>query len=135
MGRRLGQHSLVKGKTLERIAEAACGEHTPQVVEIGPGRGALTEHLLARAGRVIAIELDDNLAGYLRERWKQESRLEIVAADALALNWSSWGAGVLAGNLPYYVATPIVSRYVNDPGSLAAAVFLIQKEVADESIG
>lgn len=125
---KLGQHFLVKGKTLDRIAKAACGEHVPLVVEIGPGRGALTEKLLERADRVVAIELDPELAAYLKERWPQ---LELLEANALDADWSQWGAGVLAGNLPYYVATPIVSRYVRNPGSLTQAVFLIQKEVAE----
>lgn len=128
---KLGQHFLIKGKTLDRIARAACGDHTPLVVEIGPGRGALTERLLAHADRVAAIELDPALAAYLRERWRGEARLEILEANALQVDWSQWGAGVLAGSLPYYVATTIVSRYVRTPGSLSHAVFLVQKEVAE----
>lgn len=126
--RKLGQHFLVKGKILDRIAKAACGDHTPCVVEIGPGRGALTEKLFERADRVAAIELDPALAEYLRTRWP---KLELAEGDALEANWSQWGAGVLVGNLPYYVATPIISRYVREPGLLSQAVFLIQKEVAD----
>ena len=55
---KLGQHFLIKGSILERIAAAACPEREPLVVEIGPGRGALTEKLLQRAERVVAIELD-----------------------------------------------------------------------------
>jgi len=128
---KLGQHFLVKGRTLERIAKAACGEHTPLAVEIGPGRGALTEYLLARADRVVAIELDSALVEYLRQRFRGESRLEILAANALDVDWSQWGAGVLVGNLPYYVATPIVSRCARTPGLLHQAVFLVQKEVAE----
>jgi 16S rRNA (adenine1518-N6/adenine1519-N6)-dimethyltransferase len=125
---RLGQHFLVKGKALDRIAKAACGEHTPLVVEIGPGRGALTEKLLERADRVAAVELDAELAGYLRTQWPA---VELVEANALDVDWSQWGAGVLTGNLPYYVATPIISRYLRLPGLLSHAVFLIQKEVAE----
>lgn len=128
---KLGQHFLVKGKTLERIAKAACGEHTPLVVEIGPGRGALTERLLAHADHVTAIELDAALAEYLRERWHGDPRLDIIEGNALQVDWSKWGAGVLTGNLPYYVATPIISRYLQAPGALSNAVFLIQKEVAE----
>ncbi|HVV44484.1 MAG TPA: 16S rRNA (adenine(1518)-N(6)/adenine(1519)-N(6))-dimethyltransferase RsmA, partial [Bryobacteraceae bacterium] len=115
-------------KTLERIAQAACGEHVSLAVEIGPGRGALTEKLLERADRVVAIELDPELAQGLRVRG---DRLEIVEANALDVDWSQWGAGVLAGNLPYYAATAIISKYVRNPGTLSQAVFLIQKEVAD----
>ncbi len=126
---KLGQHFLASGKILERIARAACGEHTPLAVEIGPGRGALTERLLAHADRVVAIELDPALTDILRERG--EPRLEVIGANALDIDWSGWGAGVLAGNLPYYAATPIVSRYVRRPGLLHQAVFLVQKEVAE----
>jgi 16S rRNA (adenine1518-N6/adenine1519-N6)-dimethyltransferase len=125
---RLGQHFLVKGKALDRIAKAACGEHTPLAVEIGPGRGALTEKLLERADRVAAIELDPELAEYIKTRWPA---IELVEANALDVDWSQWGAGVLTGNLPYYIATPIISRYLRGPGSLSQAVFLIQKEVAE----
>jgi 16S rRNA (adenine1518-N6/adenine1519-N6)-dimethyltransferase len=125
---RLGQHFLVKGKALDRIAKAACGDGTPLVVEIGPGRGALTEKLLERADRVAAIELDPELAEYLRTRYPA---VELIEANALDADWSQWGAGVLTGNLPYYIATPIISRYLRRPGLLSQAVFLIQKEVAE----
>jgi 16S rRNA (adenine1518-N6/adenine1519-N6)-dimethyltransferase len=128
---KLGQHFLIKGKTLDRIAKAVCGDHTPLVVEIGPGRGALTERLLAYADRVAAIELDASLVAHLRERWSEEPRLQILEANALHVDWSQWGEGVLAGNLPYYIATPLISRYVREPGALSHAVFLIQKEVAE----
>ncbi len=100
-------------------------------MEIGPGRGALTEYLLRRAERVIAIELDPELANYLRERWRGDTRVEIVGADAMNVDWAGYGAGVLVGNLPYYVATAIISRYLRIPGELCQGVFLIQKEVAE----
>ena len=128
---KLGQHFLVSGRILERIAAAACGDHTALAVEIGPGRGALTEYLLTRADRVSSIEIDAALVDHLRERWRREPRLEVLQSNALDVDWSQWGAGVLAGNLPYYIATPIISRYVRAPGLLSQAVFLIQKEVAE----
>lgn len=128
---KLGQHFLISGKILERIATAACGERVPLAVEIGPGRGALTEHLLAHADRVVAMELDHELAEFLRERWRGDARLAIVEANALDLDWSQWGAGVLTGNLPYYIATPMISRFLRNPAQLSAGVFLIQKEVAE----
>lgn len=128
---KLGQHFLVKGKTLERIAKAACGDRAPLAIEIGPGRGALTERLLAHADRVASIELDPELAAHLRERWRGEPRLEILEANALEMDWSRWGAGAIAGNLPYYIATALIAKYLRAPGWLSPAVFLIQKEVAE----
>lgn len=128
---KLGQHFLASAKVLERIARAACGEGVPLTVEIGPGQGALTAHLLDRSERVVAIELDPALAVHLRARWNEDPRLSIIESNALDVDWSAWGPGVLAGNLPYYVSTAIISRYVRQPGALRHAVFLIQKEVAE----
>jgi len=128
---KLGQHFLVSGKALERIAQAACGEGVGLAVEIGPGKGALTELLLERAGHVVGIELDPELARHLKGRWFRDPRFEIVEANALHVDWSAWGAGVLVGNLPYYVASAIISRYLRTPGQLTHGVFLIQKEVAE----
>jgi 16S rRNA (adenine1518-N6/adenine1519-N6)-dimethyltransferase len=126
---KLGQHFLIKGSILERIAAAACPERTPLVVEIGPGRGALTERLLRRADLVIAIELDADLVDHLRSKFEAEPRLEVVHADALDVDFAQWGAAPVAGNLPYYAATPIIERTVRRGES--CAVFLIQKEVAE----
>jgi 16S rRNA (adenine1518-N6/adenine1519-N6)-dimethyltransferase len=129
---KLGQHFLIKGSTLERIASAACPSHEDLVVEIGPGRGALTERLLRHAARVVAIELDPNLAAHLRLKFAAEPRLEIVEADALAADFSQWPGAPIAGNLPYYVATPIIERTIRL--AIPRAVFLIQKEVAERLV-
>jgi 16S rRNA (adenine1518-N6/adenine1519-N6)-dimethyltransferase len=126
---KLGQHFLIKGSILERIAAAACSEKTPLVVEIGPGRGALTEKLLKRADRVVAIELDASLVEYLKNRFQDEHKLEVIHADALEIDFGQWAAAPVAGNLPYYAATPIIERIVRRHAS--RAVFLIQKEVAE----
>jgi 16S rRNA (adenine1518-N6/adenine1519-N6)-dimethyltransferase len=131
---KLGQHFLVSGKALERIAHAACGESVSLAVEIGPGKGALTELLLTRAEHVVAIELDPELARHLNGRWFKDPRIEILEANALHVDWSSWGPGVLVGNLPYYIATALITRYLRDPGLLRLGVFLIQKEVAERIV-
>jgi len=78
VGRRLGQHFLTRKSTLDRIAESACGERTPLVIEIGAGRGALTESLLARADKVVAIEVDPVLIHYLRQKFRDALR-EVAA--------------------------------------------------------
>jgi 16S rRNA (adenine1518-N6/adenine1519-N6)-dimethyltransferase len=131
LGQRLGQHFLVRTSILEKIARAACPEHEPLVIEIGPGRGALTRYLLDRAHRLIAIELDAELAAALPEKFPT---LEVIAADVLNIDLSQWGPVVIAGNLPYYITSPILDRALAVGPNLKRAVFLVQKEVAERML-
>ncbi|MBZ5636691.1 MAG: 16S rRNA (adenine(1518)-N(6)/adenine(1519)-N(6))-dimethyltransferase RsmA [Acidobacteriia bacterium] len=135
MGRRLGQHFLTRKSTLNRIAEAACGsrERTPLVIEIGAGRGALTESLLERAEKVVAIEVDPVLVHYLRQKFRDAldaGRLILVESDILKTDLGQWGPAVIAGNLPYYITSPILERIFAVRESWKRAVFLVQAEVA-----
>ncbi len=107
-----------------------CLEGEPLVIEIGPGKGALTEHLLGRAGRVVAIEIDPELVGRLRSRFASDARLEIVEGDVLKTDLAQWGPGVVAGNLPYYITSPILDRVLAAGPRVSRAVLLVQKEVA-----
>jgi 16S rRNA (adenine1518-N6/adenine1519-N6)-dimethyltransferase len=129
---KLGQHFLRNGAILERIAAAVCPQSEATVVEIGPGRGALTEKLLAKAHRVVAIELDRELARYLRQKFAGEPKLEIVEGDALSTDLGRWGSVPIAGNLPYYAATPILEKTIRLKPP--RAVFLVQKEVAERLV-
>lgn len=129
---KLGQHFLIKGSILERIAAAVCPDRTDLVIEIGPGRGALTEKLLKRADRVIAIELDSFLVDHLRHKFAGESRLELVHADVLSTDLAQWGRAPIAGNLPYYITSPILERTART--AAPRAVFLMQKEVAERLV-
>ena len=131
MGRRLGQHFLARQSILERIAEAACPAGTDTLLEIGPGRGALTTQLLARAARVIAIEIDPVLAHYLRAEFRDQPRLTILEADVLKADLAQWGRVAVAGNLPYYITSPILEKTLALGPNLVQAVFLVQKEVAE----
>jgi 16S rRNA (adenine1518-N6/adenine1519-N6)-dimethyltransferase len=126
---KLGQHFLNTGSILERIAVAACPIPTDLVIEIGPGRGALTARLLERAARVVAVEIDPLLAEHLRGQFASDTRLEVVQADVLRTDLAQWGPAVIAGNLPYYITSPILTKLAGTP--FTRAVFLIQKEVAD----
>ena len=118
----------MNGSVLDRIARAACPAPQSLVIEIGPGRGALTAKLLDRAARVIAIEIDHDLAGYLRQRFAGDARLEVIEADVLSVDLAQWGPAPIAGNLPYYIASPILERALRLRPP--RAVFLLQKEVA-----
>ena len=128
---KLGQHFLASGKALQRIVAASTGGTKNLAVEIGPGKGALTQHLLVACEKVVAIELDPVLAAFLRDRWRNDPGLEIIERNALDVRFASFGEGILVGNLPYYVSTAIISNYVREPGRLSQGVFLIQKEVAE----
>ena len=126
---KLGQHFLIRESFLNRIAAAACPQPQDLAIEIGPGRGALTRKLLECARRVIAIEIDPFLAAHLRSRFAGDDRLEVVEADVLATDLTQWGRAPVAGNLPYYITSPILDRVLAAPPP--RAVFLVQKEVAD----
>ncbi len=125
---KLGQHFLADQSVLRRIAAAACEKGEPVLVEIGPGKGALTEYLLDRAMHVAAVELDRELAAELTVRFPA---LEVVHEDALHVDLNRWSGAPVVGNLPYYVATPIISRVVR---LRRPAVFLVQKEVAERIV-
>ncbi len=131
MGRRLGQHFLTRQSVLERIAGVVCPDACDLVIEIGPGKGALTSHLLGGASRVVAIEIDHILVQYLRSKYREESRLEVVESDVLKADLAQWGRVVVAGNLPYYITSPIVEKVLRLGALLERAIFLVQKEVAD----
>ena len=88
MPRKLGQHFLASDSILEKLAEAACGDYAPRVVEIGPGRGALTRHLLARTGELHAIELDASLARHLSVTLGSNPNMHIHEADVLATDFA-----------------------------------------------
>jgi 16S rRNA (adenine1518-N6/adenine1519-N6)-dimethyltransferase len=130
LGQRLGQHFLVRQSALERIAEAACPDPTGTVLEIGPGRGALTTHLLSRAERVISIEIDPVLVHYLRAEFRNEPRLTLIESDVLKTDLTQWGRAAICGNLPYYITSPILEKTLSLGDNLIQAVFLVQKEVA-----
>lgn len=133
-GRRLGQHFLTRRATLERIALAVCPEREPLVIEIGPGRGALTEFLLPRSERLIAIEIDPALSAHLRRRFSGDARLTLVEGDVLRTDLAHWGPAVVAGNLPYYITSPILEKVFALGSLLRRAVLLVQKEVAERLV-
>jgi 16S rRNA (adenine1518-N6/adenine1519-N6)-dimethyltransferase len=130
VGRRLGQHFLIRHEILERIAAAACPASDAVVVEIGPGKGALTTHLLPKAARVIALEIDPVLVQYLRTKFREEQRLTLIETDILKADLAQWGVVTVVGNLPYYIVSPIIEKTLALAGLLQQAVFLVQKEVA-----
>jgi 16S rRNA (adenine1518-N6/adenine1519-N6)-dimethyltransferase len=128
----LGQHFLADRRILGRIADALQLQGGETVVEIGPGRGALTDILAELAGRLIAVEVDRALAAILRERYARRSNVLIAEADVLQVSLGALAAGtyVLVGNVPYYITTPILFHALEHPRA-ERSVYLVQREVAD----
>ena len=128
----LGQHFLTDRRILGRIADALKLAGGETVLEIGPGRGSLTDLLVDRAGRLIAIEYDRALAELLRQRYANRGHVLVAEADVLEVSLGDLAAGpyVLVGNVPYYITTPILFHALAPPRA-ARAVYLVQREVAD----
>jgi 16S rRNA (adenine1518-N6/adenine1519-N6)-dimethyltransferase len=133
--KRLGQHFLADQRVLARIADALELTGRETVIEIGPGRGALTDLLVERAGRLVAIELDRALAGLLRERYAGRANVEVLEADVLTVDLAAVAGGPyrLAGNVPYYITTPILFHALTPPAP-ERSVYLGQTEVADRMV-
>lgn len=132
---KLGQNFLHDQRAIERIV-AALGDlagHT--VVEIGPGRGAITAELVGRAGHVVAVELDHMLAVALRVQYP-EQQLTVIEQDVLGFDLKAAAARAgmrlrVAGNLPYYITSPILLHLAAHHTALDLAVLMVQREVAE----
>ncbi|HYF60500.1 MAG TPA: 16S rRNA (adenine(1518)-N(6)/adenine(1519)-N(6))-dimethyltransferase RsmA [Burkholderiaceae bacterium] len=136
--KRFGQHFLTDASVLAAIAGAVAPCEGERIVEIGPGLGALTEHLLAHAPRIDAVEIDRDLVARLRRRWPAE-RLAVHEGDALAFDfaWLAAAAGGplrLVGNLPYNISSPLLIRLLGFREHVVDAHFMLQKEVIDRIV-
>jgi 16S rRNA (adenine1518-N6/adenine1519-N6)-dimethyltransferase len=134
--KRLGQHFLNDPQILGDIADALAPGSADTVVEIGPGRGALTALLAARAARVSAVELDTALADRLRATYAGDPRVTVHHRDVLDAPLAEFAGTddfLVAGNVPYYITTPILFHALRTPRA-RRAVFLVQREVADRVV-
>jgi 16S rRNA (adenine1518-N6/adenine1519-N6)-dimethyltransferase len=129
-----GQHFLHERGVIERIVAAIAPQPGERIVEIGPGEGALTLPLLRVAGRMTAIELDTDLIEPLRARAVGVGELDIIHADVLKVDLTALANGGklrLAGNLPYYVSSPILFHCLAHAAAITDMHFMLQKEVVD----
>ena len=131
--RALGQHFLRDTDIAHAIVDLVAPTERDVVVEIGPGSGALTGELVRRAGRVIALEIDGELARRLRERFP---RVEVLESDARGwdyrtLSRPSAGRVLVVGNLPYSVSKPIVMALVEARRAIDEMALMLQREVAE----
>ena len=130
--KRFGQHFLRDSGVIAAIVDAVAPAAADTIVEIGPGQGAITAPLAARAGRVHAIELDRDLAARLRRDFASAGNVTIHAADALRFDYPALGTGLrVVGNLPYNVSTPLLFALIGSREHIADMHFMLQKEVVD----
>ncbi len=135
--KRFGQHFLHDPAVLERIAAAIAPGPADRLVEIGPGRGALTEHLLGTPCQSLdAVEIDRDLAALLRERFAAEPRFTLREADALRFDFTALAAerGArlrVVGNLPYNISTPLLFHLLGSSASLLDLHVMLQREVIE----
>ena len=133
--RRFGQNFLHDRRVIERIVDAIDPRPGQSIVEIGPGQAALTRELLRRVGHITAIEIDRDLAAWLREQFPP-GQLTLVEADALKLDWSELATRPLrlVGNLPYNISSPLLFRLAAVAERVVDQHFMLQKEVVDRMV-
>ena len=125
--KRFGQNFLADPHYIARIVDAVDPRPGENIVEIGPGLAALTTHLVARAGRITAIEIDRDLAARLRARLPT---LDLIEADALEFDFATVGRELrIVGNLPYNISSPLLFRFVDEIDRLRDVHVMLQKEV------
>jgi 16S rRNA (adenine1518-N6/adenine1519-N6)-dimethyltransferase len=130
--RRFGQNFLTDANAIRRIGAALAPLPFDNVLEIGPGRGALTDVLLNSVPRISAIEVDRDLCALLRSRYP-EDRLSLIEKDVLEVAFGALaqaGPLVIAGNLPYNISKPVAMKLVVERRAVARAVLMFQREVA-----
>jgi len=135
---KLGQNFLHDETAIERIAASLGDLSARTAVEIGPGLGAITERLAARAAHVVAVEYDHQLVLRLRVHFcdRPQNNVEVVEQDVLRFDFAAAAAEAgqklsVVGNLPYYITSPILLRLAECHAALDTAVLMVQREVAD----
>lgn len=130
--KRFGQHFLTCQGTVSRIVGAIAPQEGDRLVEIGPGRGAITGLLAASGADLTAIEFDRDLVPHLRERFANAGNVSVLEADALRFDFGTLGSSLrIVGNLPYNISTPLLFRLIEFKGSIRDMHFMLQKEVVD----
>jgi 16S rRNA (adenine1518-N6/adenine1519-N6)-dimethyltransferase len=133
--KRLGQNFLIDPNIVRKIVALAELGSSNHVLEIGPGRGILTEALCHVAGRVTAVEVDPRLHAYLESRQRDLPNVELVCEDALIYPFESLPMGtIVVANLPYYISTPLLFRLLDQRDRFPRMVLMLQAEVADRLV-
>ncbi len=128
--KRFGQNFLVSNDVIDGIVNAIAPHADDTLVEIGPGRGAITKPLADSGAELHAVEFDRDLVPLLREQFANYSNVHIHEADALQFDYSSFGEDIrIVGNLPYNISTPLLFHLVKYKANVRDLFFMLQKEV------
>lgn len=133
--KRFGQHFLADQSVADRIVALVRPQPGDLVLEIGPGRGVLTQRLLARGGRLVAVEIDRDLVAYLRQRLTSPE-FRLIEGDVLELDLRQLLREegrerlVVVGNLPYNITAPLLFGMLERADQIRSAVLMVQQEVA-----
>jgi 16S rRNA (adenine1518-N6/adenine1519-N6)-dimethyltransferase len=138
-GARLGQHFLTGTWAAHKLVESAAIGRNDTVLEIGPGKGALTKELLKTGGRIVAVEKDAALVEQLRSMFKSEiedGTLTVIPGDVrdLDLKATRLDTYVLAANIPYYITGEIIRQFLSSDLQPKTMALLVQKEVAERIV-
>lgn len=130
--KRFGQNFLQNSVIINNIVESAHLNENNNVIEIGPGLGALTKVLLKNLNFLTAIEIDKNLINELLQLKGAENKLKIINADVLTIDFSQFGENLrVIGNLPYNISTPLIFHLLNFQNIIEDMHFMLQKEVVE----
>lgn len=136
--RSLGQHFLRDENIARKIVDSCNFQPHDCVVEIGAGEGVLTRLLAPRVGHLTAVEIDGQLASYLRESFHADTRVDIVQADILAVDFSDYRCGEqrirILGNVPYNISSQIIFHALEQSPVIADMTLMLQKEVAQRVV-
>lgn len=129
----LGQHFLIDQQIIAKILTCIAPKLGDNILEIGPGRGALTQGLLNQVKKLTAIEFDSDLIPHLIQKCMPLGTINIIQADALTLSLNTLTHAKLRiiGNLPYYIATPLLFHFLAQRNLIQDMHFMLQREVAD----
>ncbi|HHW47782.1 MAG TPA: 16S rRNA (adenine(1518)-N(6)/adenine(1519)-N(6))-dimethyltransferase RsmA [Clostridiaceae bacterium] len=144
----LGQNFLIDNNIVRKIVDSAQISEGDMVIEVGAGIGNMTSEIASRAGKVIAIEIDRRLIGALTENIKPFNNVQIINNDILkldikrdVLSAENTGSGgfvpeniKVVANLPYYITTPIIMKFLEEAEGINMLVLMVQKEVADRMV-
>lgn len=131
--KRFGQNFLHDPGTIQRIIQAIAPQKNEHIIEIGPGKGAITTHLLEQVEKLDVIEIDKDLVAALRTNFGNNQQLTIHETDALQMNFDAFNTNDLrvVGNLPYNISTPILFHLLSFRYCIKDMIFMLQKEVVE----